>query len=190
MIYPATYDIVVLQNATWKNQFRATENQKQTTIDISGSTFTTSCHGFNNGDKVVFAGGSLPCGMTDNTVYYVIASGLTNDSFKVATASGGTSISLHGTASGTHYVSTPVNLSGYTIDADIKSILNNTYVSTFATSLIDEVNGLFQLQLSPATTSGFQAGQFGYDVSLTSSGGERYYWLTGAITVQPTYSRA
>jgi hypothetical protein len=189
MIYPATYDIVVLQNATWKNQFRATENQKQTTIDISGSTFTTICHGLSAGQKVVFAGGAFPCGMTDNTVYYIIASGLTNDSFKVSATSGGTSLALSCTASGTHYVSTPINLSGYTIDADIKSILNNSYVSTFSTSLVDEENGLFQLQLSPATTSGFQSGQFGYDVSLTSSGGERYYWLTGTITVQSTYSR-
>lgn len=189
MIYPATYDIVVLQNATWKNQFRATENQQETTINISGSTFTANCHGFGNGQKVVFAGGSLPCGMTDNTVYYVIASGLTNDSFKVATTSGGASLSLHGTASGVHYVSTPVNLSGYTVDSDIRGLLDNSYIGTFSQSLIDAANGLFQIELSPATTSGLQTGQFGYDVSLTSSGGERYYWLTGVMTVQTTYSR-
>lgn len=189
MIYPATYDIVVLQNATWKNQFRATENQKQTTIDISGSTFTTSCHGFNSGQKVVFAGGTLPCGMTDNTVYYVIASGLTNNSFKVSASSGGTSLALHGTASGTHYVSTPINLSGYTVDSDIRGLIDNQYIGTFSPSLIDAANGLFQIELSPATTSGFETGQFGYDVSLTSSGGERYYWLTGKMTVQATYSR-
>lgn len=189
MIYPATYDIVVLQNATWKNQFRATENQKQVAIDISGSTFTANCHGFGNGQKVVFAGGSLPCGMTDNTVYYVIASGLTNDSFKVATTSGGTSLALNGTASGTSYVSTPMNLSGYTVDADIRGLIENQYVGTFTTSLVNATEGLFQLELSPTTTSGFEIGQFGYDVSLTSSGGERYYWLTGRMTVQSTYSR-
>ena len=189
MIYPATYDIVVLQNSTWQNQFRATENQKETVIDISGSTFTTSCHGFNSGQKVVFAGGALPCGMTDNTVYFVIASGLTTNAFKVATSSGGTSLSLHGTASGTHYVSTPVNLSGYTIDSDIRGLIDGAYIGTFSPSLIDAANGLFQTTLSPATTSGFATGQYGYDVSLTSSGGERYYWLTGKLTVQTTYSR-
>lgn len=189
MIYPATYDIVVLQNSTWKNQFRATQDQKVVAPNVASNTFVASGHGLALGQKVVFAGGQFPQGMADNTVYYVIASGLTSNAFAVSATLGGSSLSLSGTASGTNYVSTPISLSGYTVDADIRGLINNAYIGTFACTLDDATNGLFSLELTPATTSGFEAGQFGYDVSLTSSGGERYYWLTGTMTVRSTRSR-
>jgi hypothetical protein len=32
-------------------------------------------------------------------------------------------------------------------------------------------------------------GRYGWDASLTSSAGERYYWLQGVATVAKTYSR-
>jgi hypothetical protein len=41
----------------------------------------------------------------------------------------------------------------------------------------------------PATAAGLAVGRYGYDVSLTSGSGARYYWLTGVATVQLTYSR-
>lgn len=124
-----------------------------------------------------------------NTVYYVISTGLTADAFQVSTTSGGSSIAVTGEATGTFYCSTPVNLTGYTVDADIKGLLDLAEVATFTPSLIDAANGEFALSLSPATTAALATGRYGYDVSLTSSGGERYYWLTGAATVQLTYSR-
>jgi hypothetical protein len=189
MIYPATYNIVVLQNATWKNQFRATENQKTVVPNVASNTFTASGHGFTEDQKVVFAGGTLPQGMADNTIYYVISSGLTANEFAVSGTMGGASLSLSGTAGGTNYVGTPVNLTGYIVDSDIRDVNTNVYIGTFSCTLDDPTNGLFGLELTPATTSGFEAGQFGYDVSLTTPGGERYYWLTGTMTVQLTRSR-
>lgn len=193
MIYPATYDITILQNATWSGTFRATQNRRElTSITIAGTTptFALPCHGFVANDKVVFTGGTvIPCGLSLNTVYYVMSSGLTAEAFQVSATSGGTTISTTGTASGTFYVATPLNISGYTIDSDIKGLLDDIQVATFTSALTTPADGEFTLTLAPAATSGISVGRYGYDVSLTQGGGTRYYWLTGVATVQRTYSR-
>jgi hypothetical protein len=208
MIYPATYDITILQNATWKASLRATQERKQLdSVTISGSSplFSAYCHDLMDGDAVVFTTAAaassgyislvpqpntqVPCGLDLDTVYYVIASGLTGDSFYVATASGGAAITASGDAIGTFYVAKPVNLSGYTVDADVKGILDDDQVATFTCSIINAPEGQFEMAMAPAVSSGIEAGRYNYDVSLTSGGGERYYWLTGIATVQRTYSR-
>ena len=193
MIYPATHDITILQNATWSGTFRATQNRKELTsisIDAGTPTFNCSCHGFTAGDKVVFTGGtSVPCGLTLNAVYYVIAAGLTTDAFQVSATSGGSSIGVSGSATGTFYVAEPLNLTGYTVDADMKGLTDLAQVATFTPALSDAANGEFTLTMTPATSAGIDAGRYGWDVSLTSSAGARYYWLTGVATVQTTYSR-
>jgi len=191
MLYPAEYDITILQNATWTGSFRATQNRKVVSdIDVATATFTVDCHGLTAGTKVVFTGGTVkPCGLTLNQIYYVISTGLGTSTFKVSTTSGGSAIALTGSSSGTFYVATPLDLTGYTVDSDIKGLSDGASIGTFTPTVTAATDGAFQLALTPATTVGFTTGRYGYDVSLTSSGGERYYWLTGVATVQKTYSR-
>jgi hypothetical protein len=193
MIYPAAYDITILQNATWSGTFRATQNRRElTSITIAGTTptFALPCHGFVANDKVVFTGGTdVPCGLSLNTVYFVMSSGLTAGAFQVSATSGGATISTTGTATGTFYVATPLDITGYTIDSDIKGLTDGAQVATFTAALTTPADGEFTLTLAPATTSGLSVGRYGYDVSLTQGGGTRYYWLTGVATVQLTYSR-
>ena len=193
MIYPATYNITILQNATWRGSFRATQNrQALTSITIAGTTptFNVPCHGLTATTKVVFTGGDdIPCGLTLNTVYYVIAAGLTTGAFQVSATSGGSTISVTGTASGDFYVATPLDITGYTVDADVKGLITNTLVGTFTPTITSATDGAFELMMSPATALAIDVGSYGWDVSLTQSGGERYYWVTGVATVQRTYSR-
>jgi hypothetical protein len=193
MIYPATYDITILQNATWSGTFRATQNRRElTSITIAGTTptFALPCHGFVANDKVVFTGGTdVPCGLSLNTVYFVMSSGLTAGAFQVSATSGGATISVTGTATGTFYVATPLNITGYTVDSDIKGLIDGAQIATFTAALTTPADGEFTLTLLPATTSGISVGRYGYDVSLTQGSGARYYWLTGIATVQLTYSR-
>lgn len=191
MIYPATYNFSLLQNSTWKAQFRVTENKKEvTSVQVSATvpTFTVACHGLTAGTKVVFTGSST-CGLSENVVYYVIADGLTSDAFRVSTTSGGSSVTIGGTFSSALYVSTPINITSYVIDADIKDLDTLVQVATFTTSIVTATEGLAELSISPATTLGLTPAVYAYDVSLTSAGGERYYWLTGNVTVVRTYSR-
>jgi hypothetical protein len=112
MIYPSTYDIVVLQNSTYRMQLTVTQ-------------------------------------------------------------SGGT----------------PINLSGYTIDADICGATEYQQVATFSTAIINAASGIAEISLSPVTTSGIETGRYLYDVSATQPGGDRYYWLKGNLTVERTCSR-
>lgn len=193
MITPASYDITILQNSTWKGTFRATQNRQTVTsisIDAGTPTFNCDCHGLTAGDKVVFTGGTtIPCGLTLNTVYYVISAGLTTGAFQVSATSGGSSISVTGTATGTFYVAEPLNLTSYGVDADIRGLISNESIGTFATVVTSAANGEFQLTLTPEATVAIDVGRYGYDISLTTAGGERYYWLTGVATVQRTYSR-
>lgn len=209
MIYPATYNIAILQNATWRASFRVTQNrQTLDSVTVSGGTvrFALDCHGLSAGNKAIFTTPSVssdslyvsiepsplsqtPCGLALNSVYYVIASGLTSNAFYVAATSGGTAIAAAGTASGTFYVAQPVSLSGYTIDSDVKQGLTGVQVGTFSPSIVDSVNGQFQLAMTPAVSSGIEAGRYNYDVSLTQPNGDRFYWLTGVATVSSTYSR-
>jgi hypothetical protein len=193
VIYPATQDIKILQNATWRGIYRATQERKVLsgiTIGAGVPTFIEPCHGLVAGDKVVITGGTdVPCGVTPNTVYFVIATGLTPDEFRVSATLGGISISASGSATGIFYVAKPLDITGYAIDADLKDLIGLAQVATFTATVLDAVNGAFALTLAPAITVAIEIGRYGYDVSLTSGGGERYYWVTGIATVEITYSR-
>ena len=207
MIYPASYDITILQDATWRAALRITQLQQQiTSISTSGTSplFQCSCHGLAAGQNVVFAPGvtssnyislapvvnpRLPCGMELNTVYYVVASGLTDDQFYVSATVSGSPVEASGDSAGTIYVSQPINLVGYTIDADINASDTTTQVATFACTVTDATNGAVAISIAPAVSSGLAVGQYGYDVSITAPSGDRYYVMQGSATVQRTYSR-
>lgn len=66
---------------------------------VTNDTITSSGHGLTTDDRVmvfnVFSE-SLPTGLTEGTIYFVLASGLTTDVFKVATTSGGSAINITG----------------------------------------------------------------------------------------------
>jgi hypothetical protein len=64
--------------------------------DITNNDIFVKAHGYVADTRVVFWG-ALPTGLTVGTIYFVIATGLTTDSFRVATTSGGTAIDLTGT---------------------------------------------------------------------------------------------
>ena len=195
MIYPASYDIVILQNSTWERSLRATDNrQVLTSVAIASGfvTFIKPCHSLLAGDKVVFtvdSGATVPCGVNINSVYFVIASGLTNDNFKVATTISGSQITVNGTASGQYYVAEPINLTGYVIDADLIRAEDNTQIASFVCTSPAPSDGEILMTMSPSVSSSIEEGEYNYDLSLTSASGERYYWLSGLATVQRTYSR-
>jgi hypothetical protein len=193
VIYPGTYDIIITQNSTWKEVFRLSDSIRRVTLDAATATFTSNCHKLVENDKVYFtpldASGTLPCGIEAASVYYVINSGLTNDTFKVSASLGGTSVAPHGVVTASFSCSKPLNLVGFVVDAEITDMFSNETVQNITTSLPNASNGLVELSLTPASTLGLIEGTYTYDSSLTSPSGERYYWISGAVTVQKTFSR-
>lgn len=69
----------------------------------SPAVFSRTAHGLVAGDIVSFTTtGALPTGLTANTPYFVIATGLTADNFQVSTTRGGAAVNTSGSQSGTH----------------------------------------------------------------------------------------
>lgn len=74
------------------------------TVSVTGAigipgTFTSVGHPFKEGNPVNFAG-TLPTEVLENTTYYVVASGLTADNFRVASNVGGIPLTLSTNGSG------------------------------------------------------------------------------------------
>lgn len=65
--------------------------------------FTLNSHGLVVGDQIYFTTtGALPTGLSPNTLYYVIAAGLTTNTFEVSATRGGSAINTTGSQSGVH----------------------------------------------------------------------------------------
>lgn len=64
--------------------------------DITNNDIFSKAHGLVADNRVVFWG-TLPTGLTVGTIYWVIATGITTDSFRVATTQGGAAVDLTGT---------------------------------------------------------------------------------------------
>jgi len=80
------------------------------TIPTSGITTGTdtiayTAHGLSAGDVLVYnnGGGTSATGLTSGTTYYVIASGLTADAFKVSATDGGTTVDITGTGNNAQF---------------------------------------------------------------------------------------
>ena len=81
----------------------AVDSDPVTVTIASPGVFTDTAHGLIAGDPVVFSTtGALPTGLTAGTTYYVIAAGLTANSYSVSATVGGSAIATTGTQSGVH----------------------------------------------------------------------------------------
>jgi len=75
---------------------------------------TQTAHGLKAGSKISFTTtGALPTGVTAGTIYYVLATDLSANTFKFSDTAGGTAIGTTGTQSGDHTL-----LRRYTADAE------------------------------------------------------------------------
>lgn len=80
-----------------------TRNATCTMTVASPAVVTKAGHGYAAGDKILFrTTGALPTGVTAETVYFVLATDLTTDTFKFSATSGGSAVNTSGTQSGTH----------------------------------------------------------------------------------------
>lgn len=79
---------------------------KQAAFTVTIATpavFTSVGHGLVAGDRIdLSTTGLLPTGLDTTTTYYVIAAGMTADTYEVALTEGGTAVNTSGTQSGVH----------------------------------------------------------------------------------------
>lgn len=67
-------------------------------IDVTNNLVRSTAHSLTNGTKVVFFNSTVPGGLTEGTVYFVVAA--TTDTFQVSATSGGSAITMTSTGSG------------------------------------------------------------------------------------------
>lgn len=76
----------------------------------------------------------------------------------------------------------PINMSGYTVQAQLWNRIGTNKLSDFAVSWVSQASGCFQILLSSTVTSGItEQGQ--YDVLITEPGGSKYYFLQGTAFI-------
>jgi hypothetical protein len=81
-----------------------------------------------------------------------------------------------------------IDLTGFVIDADITDA-SGTIIATFTHEFVDAAGGVFDLILPKTTSVALVAGDYGWDLSLTSGIGERNYYIEGTLTIIRTRSR-
>jgi len=76
----------------------------------------------------------------------------------------------------------PVNMSGYTVTAQLWNKTGTAKFANFSTPWTDQASGIFKLYLSNTVTSGItQQGQ--YDVLVTEPSGDKSYILQGTAFI-------
>ena len=191
-----TRDLTAYQNATLRELFIVYSTQVACTMAVDSTIITAPCHGLVAGDVVGFTAlaGTLPCGLDAGLTYYVIGTGLTHSQFSVSATLGGTALDLKVSAAnltgGMYAVGKRKDLTGWTLDADVRSAYGGSLLATMTCTITDQVNGRFQLVMSDTVTGGLAAGSYLWDLNARQSGGDSEYWMSGAFIVAPTVSRA
>lgn len=91
---------------------------------VTANTIDSPAHGLSAGNQVVFwasSGASLPTGLAEGTIYFVIATGLTTDVFSVSATSGGSAIDITAIGDGEFQTALPETFAGqgtYTVSSD------------------------------------------------------------------------
>ena len=82
-----------------------------------------------------------------------------------------------------------VNLSGYSVAAQIRKTFLSSTASAFTASISNASSGEITISLSPTQTTALEAGRFVYDVLITASGGTKTRVVEGQVTVNPSVTR-
>jgi len=94
--------------------------------DLAGNTINVLGHGLSAGDRVAFFG-TVPTGLTEGVVYWVLAAGLTSDAFTVSTTEGGGAVDITGSGECDAWKMTGLAVSvGIAPKIDLGDLTNNT----------------------------------------------------------------
>ena len=78
-----------------------------------------------------------------------------------------------------------VNLSGYSVAAQIRKTFLSSSATAFTATISNASSGEITISLSPTQTTALEAGRFVYDVLITASGGTKTRVVEGIVTVNP-----
>ena len=82
-----------------------------------------------------------------------------------------------------------VNLSGYSVAAQIRKTFLSSSATAFTATISNASSGEITISLTPTQTAALEAGRFVYDVLITASGGTKTRVVEGQVTVNPSVTR-
>ena len=82
-----------------------------------------------------------------------------------------------------------VNLSGYSVAAQIRKTFLSSSATAFTASVSNASSGEITISLTDTQTTALEAGRFVYDVLITASGGTKTRVVEGQVTVNPSVTR-
>ena len=82
-----------------------------------------------------------------------------------------------------------VNLSGYSVAAQIRKTFLSSSATAFTASISNASSGEITISLTDTQTTALEAGRFVYDVLITASGGAKTRVVEGQVTVNPSVTR-
>jgi hypothetical protein len=84
---------------------------------------------------------------------------------------------------------TIINLSGYTVAAQMRKSYYSTTANSFTTTITDASAGTITMTMTGANTAGLTPGRYVYDLLLTSGAGVKTRVIEGIVTVMPSVTR-
>ena len=82
-----------------------------------------------------------------------------------------------------------VNLSGYSVAAQIRKTFLSSSATAFTATISNAPSGEITISLTDTQTTALEAGRFVYDVLITASGGTKTRVVEGQVTVNPSVTR-
>ena len=82
-----------------------------------------------------------------------------------------------------------VNLSGYSVAAQIRKSHLSSTSTAFTASISNASAGEITISLTDSQTTSLEAGRYVYDVLITASGGTKTRVVEGQVTVNPSVTR-
>lgn len=83
---------------------------------------------------------------------------------------------------------TGINLTGYTVAAQVYDEERTTNYATFTISYANRSSGIVDISLTDTQTSTFTPNELKYDVLLTDASGNKEYYLEGTLYISEGYT--
>ena len=80
--------------------------------------------------------------------------------------------------------SSPLDLTGYTIAAQLRKHAGSSNLTAFTATAMDAVNGLILISLTPVQTTSLKTGRHVYDIVITDAAGDKTRVVEGSVLVR------
>jgi hypothetical protein len=83
---------------------------------------------------------------------------------------------------------TAINLTGYTVAAQVYSEDRSTLYASFGVTYTNRTTGTVDIKLADTQTATFSPNELKYDVLLTQPNGDKFYYLEGTLYISEGYT--